>query len=65
MNIKGDPIDSKDYPSSTALNLECKPAKKEHKVKLLFDISTPDMSGVKLWENVSRNSSNQSIKIQL
>lgn len=52
LNVKGDPIDSKDYPSSTALNLECKPAKKEYKAKFLFDISTPDFSGIKFFENL-------------
>jgi hypothetical protein len=52
MALKGDPLASKDYPSSVALNLETKPQKGDHKAKLDFDVSTPDMSGVKLWENL-------------
>ena len=54
MGVKGDPIDSKDYPSKTGASLEVKPQKSEYKAKLNFDISTPDMSGVRLWENVSQ-----------
>ena len=65
MNVKGNPLDSKDYPSSAELKTECKPAKKEYKLKLLFDISTPDFSGVQFYENVSPLSTTQSIKIQL
>ena len=65
MNVKGNPLDSKDYPSSAELKTECKPAKKEYKLKLLFDISTPDFSGVQFYENVSLHSTTQSKKIQL
>ena len=54
MGVKGDPIDCKDYPSKTGASLEVKPQKSEYKAKLNFDISTPDMSGVRLWENVSQ-----------
>lgn len=52
MGVKGDPIDCKDYPSKTGASLEVKPQKSEYKAKLNFDISTPDMSGVRLWENL-------------
>lgn len=65
MNVKGNPVDAKDYPSTAELKLECKPAKKEYKGKLLFDISTPDISGIKFYDNVSSHSTSQSIKIQL
>ena len=54
MELKGDALSSKDYPSTVGLNLETKPQKAEHKAKLNFDVSTPEMSGVKLWENVSQ-----------
>ena len=54
VGAKGDPLGLKDYPSTTGVSYENKPAKGEFKAKLNFDVSTPDMSGVRLWENVSQ-----------
>jgi len=64
LDIAGDPLDCKDYPSTVALKTETKQAKGEWKVKLLFDIATPDFSGAKFYENVSPVSSKLE-KIQL
>lgn len=43
----------KDYPMDWAIKTETKPAKSEWKAKLLWDVQTPDMSGAKLYQNVS------------
>ena len=45
--------DDKDYPMDWAVKTETKPAKGEWKAKLLWDVQTPDISGAKVYQNVS------------
>jgi len=40
-----------DYPMDFALKTEVKPAKSEWKAKLLWDVSTPDFSGARFFNN--------------
>ena len=48
--------DDKDYPMDFSLKTESKPAKSEWKAKLLWDVQTPDFSGARVFQNVSRPS---------
>lgn len=50
-DVTGSPIDCKDYPQTVGLKTESKPNKGEWKVKLLYDITTPDFSGASFWQN--------------
>ena len=52
-DVSGNPDVSGDYPMNVTVKTECKPAKKEWKAKFLWDVSTPDMSGAKFYQNVS------------
>jgi len=51
MDISGTPVDSKDYPMKATVKSEIKQAKNDWKLKLLYDVSTPDMSGAVFWQN--------------
>ena len=46
--------DDKDYPMNFAVKTESKPGKSEWKAKLLWDVATPDFSGARFFQNVSR-----------
>lgn len=50
-DVSGNPGVCEDYPMNVTVKTECKPAKKEWKAKFLWDVSTPDMSGAKFYQN--------------
>merc|ERR1712156_314286 len=59
LDISGSP-ESKDYPMKAAVKTEIKQAKNDWKVKLLYDVSTPDMSGATFWQNFEVENNAQS-----
>lgn len=58
-DLSGTPIDCKDYPQTVGLKSERKPKTNEWKLKLLYDVSTPDFSGVTFFENLEVEHNNK------
>ena len=55
MGLSGDALGMLiDHKSATKISYETKPQKGDFKAKFNFDVASSDISGVKLWENVSQ-----------
>ena len=55
MGLSGDALGMLiDHKSTTKISYETKPQKGDYKAKFNFDVASSDISGVKLWENVSQ-----------